>query len=200
MSIRTRSSFLIGAKGDDYYLVQKVINVIPELYGDEFSVKDLITLDQFTGSEKKRLTNIFDDNFSVIHAWDAQFDHEDGKWRYRESTYDHKKAMKDLLILLNNKKFLLGTTVSTSNLSLIRTLISEWDAMFVREWEMSRGDKAPRYEITWEVLQFISNNMKQRLGEYSALNFDFVKNFLEAYYDSFDIVVEQITMGTYKPK
>lgn len=106
--------------------------------------------------------------------------------------------MKNLLILLNNKKFLLGTTVSTNNLSLIRTLISEWDAMFVREWETSRGDEAPQYEITWEALQFISNNMKQRVGEYTAFNFDFVKTFLEAYYDSFDIIIEKIILETYK--
>jgi len=56
------------------------------------------------------------------------------------------------------------------------------------------------YEITWEVLQFISNNMKQRVGECSTFNFDFVKTFLEAYYDSFDIVFEKLITGTYKPK
>jgi hypothetical protein len=200
MSIRTRSSFLIGTKKDDYHLVQKVIDVIREFYGNEFSVNDLTALDQFTRSEKKRLKSIFDDNFSIIYAWDAQFDYQDGKWRYRESSYDTEKAMKNLLILLNNKKFSLGATVSTGDLSLIRTLISEWDAMFVREWEMSRGDEAPPYEITWEVLQFISKNMKTRVGEYSAFNFDFVKTFLEAYYDSFDVVFEKIIMGTYKPK
>ena len=200
MSVRTKSRFLIGAKGDDYHLVQKVIHVSRELYGNEFSVNDLTALDQFTGSEKNRLRRIFDDNFSIIFAWDAQFDYEDGKWKYGESSYNTEKAMKNLLFLLNNKKFLPGTTVSTSDLSLIRTLISEWDAMFMREWEMSRGDKAPPYEITWEVLQFISNNMKQRVGECSTFNFDFVKTFLEAYYDSFDIVFEKLITGTYKPR
>jgi hypothetical protein len=200
MSIRRRSSFLIGAKGDDYHLVQKVIDVSRELYGNEFSVNDLTALGQFTRSEKKHLRRIFDDNYTIIYAWDAQFDYEDGKWKYRKSAYDTENAMRKLLILLNSKKFLPGTTVSTSNLSLIRTLISEWDAMFVREWEMSRGDEAPRYEITWEILQFISDNMQQRLGEYSVFNFDFVKTFLEAYYDSFDLVFEKIIFGTYKPK
>lgn len=52
MSVRTKSSFLMGAKGDGRRLVRKVIDVSRELYGDEFSVKDLTTLDQFTGSEK----------------------------------------------------------------------------------------------------------------------------------------------------
>jgi len=42
--------------------------------------------------------------------------------------------------------------------------------------------------------------MKQRVGENSSFNFDFVKTFLEAYYDSFDIIFEKIILGTYKPK
>jgi hypothetical protein len=190
-------SFLIGPKGDDYHLIQKVIH---ELQGGEFNVTDLLSLDQFSGTEKKRLQALFDGDFSLIYAWDSQFVYEDRKWKYSKSAYDHEHAVKKLLVLMNKRSFSPGTIVSTSDLSLIRTLLSEWDGMFVRDWETSRGDKAPRFEITWEALQLISDNMKQRIGEYSTFNFDFVKTFLEAFHDYNSIIIGRIILGTNKPK
>ena len=185
----------MGPKGDDYHLVHKVVAVMLKSHKNEFSVQDLLSLDLFTGPEKKRLTSMFDTNFSAIEAWDARFDHENGKWKYSESTYDHERITRRLLVLMNKKTFSPGSIVSTKDLSLIRRLIAEWDAMFVKDWELSRGDEAPRFEITWRVLQFISNNMEQRIGEYSIFNFDFAKTFLEAYQDHTGLILEDIILG-----
>jgi hypothetical protein len=178
-----RVLFLLGEKGDDYHLVKKVVDVIKKLYGKKCSLEYLLSLDSFSETEKKRLKNIFHQVFSDIYAWEFSFYYHYGIWSYKKSIYDHQAAVKKLLILLNKKEFSVRSIVHTNDLSLIATLLREWNEMYANDWRRLRVDEAPRFEINQEVLHFISNNLKERVGEVTTVDFGFVKAFMEAFSD-----------------
>lgn len=116
---------------------------------------------------------------------------ENGRWKYEK----YKYTIKQLLILLNSRKFKLGATVNTTDLTLIKNLLLEWDEMFVREWEMISYDEAPRFEINEEVLHYISDHMKKRIGECNTFDFNFIMTFTEAYYEYNGIILERIILS-----
>ncbi|MGV8059210.1 MAG: hypothetical protein AB2L12_14490 [Smithellaceae bacterium] len=191
MSDESQFSFLIDSQGDDYQLIQKVIATLHELDIYEFNINDLVSSDLFTKPEKERLKKIFHNKLLFLYACNKQFYYEHGKWKYEK----YKYTMKQLLMLLNNRKFKLGATANTTDLTLIKNLLLEWDEMFVREWEMSRYDEAPRFEIDEEILHYISDHMKKQIGECNTFDFNFVKTFTEAYYDYNGIILERIILS-----
>lgn len=178
-----RVLFLLGEKGDDYHLVKKVVDVITKLYGKEFGFEDILSLDSFSETEKKRLKNIFHQGISDIYAWEFSFYHQDGYWSYEASIYDHQDTIKRLLLLLNKREFSVASIVRTDDFPLIATLLHEWNEMYANDWRRLRADDAPQFEINQEVLHFISNNLKERVGEVSTFDFGFVKAFMEAFHD-----------------
>lgn len=109
------------------------------MHKNEFSKKYLISLNLFTDPEKKQLKKIFHDKLLFLYACNKQFYYENGKWKYEK----YKYTIKQLLMLLNSRKFKLGATVNTTDLTLVKNLLLEWDEMFVREWEMSGYGEAP---------------------------------------------------------
>jgi hypothetical protein len=191
MSYESQFSFLIEPKGDDYQLIQKVIATLHELNRNEFSIQDLVSLDLFTEPENEQLKKIFHDKLLYLYACNKQFYYENGKWKYEK----YKYTMKQLLMLLNSRKFKLGATVNTTDLTLIKNLLLEWDEMFVREWEMSSYDEPPEFEINEEVLHYISDHMKKRIGECNTFDFNFITAFTEANYDYNGIILERIILS-----
>ena len=102
--------------------------------------------------------------------------------------------MKQLLLLLNNRTFKLGATVNTTDLTLIKNLLLEWYEPFEREWKMSRDDEPPKFDINEEVLHYVSDHMKKRIGECSTFDFNFIIAFTEAYYEYSGLLLEKIIL------
>ncbi len=195
MSDESQFSFLIDSQKDDYQLIQKVIETLHELDINEFNRNDLVSSDIFTKPEKERLKKIFHDKLLFLYACNKQFYYENGKWKYEK----YKYTIKQLLMLLNSRKFKLGANVNTTDLTLIKNILLEWDEMFVREWEMSRDDEAPRSEINEEVLHYISDHMKKRIGECNIFDFNFIIAFTGAYYEYNSLLLEKIILEMDKP-
>jgi hypothetical protein len=63
---------------------------------------------------------------------------------------------------------------------------------YEKELEKEFGEKELGYDINQEMLDFISNDLQQRVGEVSQLNYGFVKEFLESFYEYDQIVVDNI--------
>jgi hypothetical protein len=130
-----------------------------------------------------------------LYACNKQFYYENGKWKYEK----YKYTIKQLLMLLNSRKFQLGAIVNTTDLALIKNLLLEWDVPFEREWRMSRDDEPPEFEINEEVLHYISDHMKKRVGECNTFDFDFIIAFTEAYYEYSSLLLEKIILEMDKP-
>jgi hypothetical protein len=190
-----RVSFLLGEKGKDYHLLKKVVDILSALHGADFNLEDLLSRDFFSETEKQYLKNIFHQDISVIYAWEFSFYHQEGNWSYETSIYDHQDTVKKLLLLLNKREFSVASIVRTDDLFLIAALLREWNEMFAKDWKKLRDDDAPQFQVNQEVLEFISDNLKQRVGERSTFNFGFVKAFLEAFYDYQTMLLKKILEG-----
>ncbi len=196
---RKKNLYLLGEKGQDYQLIVKVADIISTLQGKDIQLEDLIAIESFNKAEKKRLRNIFHKNICTIYAWNFMFRYEDGIVSQRDSTHDYQHDVKSLIILLNEKEFSVGVTVSTSDLNLIKILLQKWNQSFEDEWRQDRGDEPPPFYINKDVLYFISNDLKQRLGEYSTFDFNFVKEFRGAFSDYMDMSMEMLIKGLTPP-
>jgi hypothetical protein len=181
--ITDRVSIILGDKKSQYSLINKAVRIIQDTYHGEFTVNDLTSLNAFSTEEKECLENIFSHKINGLHAWEHSFSFQEGVWRYDdESGYNYEGVTRDILLLLNTSTTSIGEKVYTSDYRLIenfwRTLNNWWD----NEVEGIRV-KNRIYEVEFDVIEFLSNNLKTRVGDFCEFNFEFVKAFMEAKYD-----------------
>jgi len=183
-----RILLLFQRKENNYQLLKKIIDIITPTYGKEFRLKDLLCLDSLSWTDKKNLRNIFNGDYSEIIAQEFSFIYQNGKWLYQNTDYRHQYTTKILFLLQKEKEYSIGSIVYPSDLKLIGDLIGKWNEIFEKEF----GDKESGCDINQEMLDFISNDLKQRVGEVNQLNYGFVKAFLESFYEYDQIVVDKI--------
>ena len=160
--------------------------------GNTFSIKDFLCLDSLSWTDKKNLKDIFGGDYSEISAQKFSFIYQNGKWLYQNTDYRHRYTTKILSLLQKEKEYWIGSLVYPSDRKLIGALIGKWNETFEKELEKEFGEKESGCDINQEMLDFISNDLKQRVGEVSQLNYGFVKAFLESFYEYDQIVVDKI--------
>jgi len=171
-------------------LLKKIIDIITPTHGKEFTLKDFLCLDSLSWTDKKNLKDIFDGDYSEVSAQEFSFIYQNGKWVYQNTDYRHRYTTKILSLL--QQEYSIGSLVYPSDRKLIGALIGKWNEIFEKEIEKEFGEKESGYDITQEMLDFISNDLKQRVGEVSQLDYGFVKAFLESFYEYDQLVVDSI--------
>lgn len=172
-----KTSILLDDKNMHYALISKVIRTVKDKYNNKFRVSDITSLEEFTIAEKRYLKEIFSPNITGLYAWEHHFFFIENMWHYAESDqYDYKKTIRHILLLLNNGKIPVGETVQTNDYRFVKSIYYDWFNLLDRESQRL-------YEINFserDFLLFISQNLKNRLGDMSIYNFEFLKTFMEA--------------------
>jgi hypothetical protein len=100
-----------------------------------------------------------------------------------KTDYAHIHATKILFCMQNQDDCYLGAIVYSKDLLLIKMLIKQWNAIFKDEVDLGLDEEEFLYEINDEMLAFISNELRIKMGNESQLDYDFVRAFLESSYE-----------------
>ncbi|RLG17060.1 hypothetical protein DRN75_04195, partial [Nanoarchaeota archaeon] len=98
----------------------------------------------------------------LISAQKFSFIYPNGKWLYQNTDYRHRYTTKILSLL--QQEYSIGSLVYPSDRKLIGALIGKWNETFEKELEKEFGEKESGCDINQEMLDFISNDLKQRVG------------------------------------
>jgi hypothetical protein len=184
---------IISDKKSHYDLIDKAVRIIKDTYNGEFNVNDLTSLDAFSTEEKEYLINMFSQYITRMYAWEHSFYFEEDIWKYEESAYNYEGAMRQILLLLNTNTTLIGEKVYTNDYRIIENLWRGWNNLWDDEVEEVQG-KSRLYEVNFDAIEFISRNLKTRVGDFCEFNFEFVKAFMEAKSDYYTNLIHEIIM------
>jgi hypothetical protein len=193
--ITDRVSIIIGDKNSHYILIDKAVRIIKDTYNGEFNVNDLTSLDSFSTEEKEYLRNIFSPNISRLNAWEHSFYFEEDIWKYDKWGYDYINTTRIILQLLNTSTTSIGEKVYTNDYRLIENLFRGWNNLYDDDAEEVQG-KNRLYEVNFDAIEFISRNLKTRVGDSCEFNFEFVKAFMEAKSDYYTKLMHDIIMNS----
>lgn len=175
--IMEKTSILLDDKNTHYALISKVIRTVKDKYNNKFRVSDITSLQEFTITEKQYLKEIFSSDITGLYAWEHHFYFIGNMWHYDESNqYDYRKTIRHILLLLNKGNIPMGETVKTNDYRFVKSIYYDWFNLLDRESQSL-------YEINFserDFILFISQNLKNRLGDMSIYNFEFLKTFMEA--------------------
>ena len=158
----------------DYKLLKAIINEHPELETG-FTLNDLLNIRSISWNDKIKLRNVFS-NYSKVFSPDIHFTLQGKKWLVEQiRPQPHQPAMKILNLIQKSGEYSIGTNISTADLKLIEMLINKLNDISRREC----ADNDFAYKIDQEMLQFISNRLKQTLGETAPFNYKLVLAFLD---------------------
>jgi len=173
-----RVSIIIGDRNPHHNVLEKAVMIIKDTYNREFTVNDLIFLDSFSPGEKEYLRNMFSNNITQVYSWEHSFSLEKDIWKYKESDYDYKKAIRDILVLLNTSTTSIGEIVYTNDYQLIENIWHGW--LNLLDYETRWVLYEYNYFDEKEFIEFVCHNLKSRIGDSCIFNFEFLKTFLEA--------------------
>jgi hypothetical protein len=198
--ITDRVSIIIGDKKSRYGLIDKAVRIIKDTYNGEFTVNDLTSLDSFTTEEKEYLRNIFSPDISRLYAWEHSFYLQEDIWKYEEGeVYDYRRTTRIIMQLLNTNTTLIGEKVYTNDYRIIENLWRGWNNLWDDDVEGVQG-KSRIYEVNFDTIEFLSRNLKNRVGDSCEFNFEFVKAFMEARSDYYMNQIYEIIMKGKEPQ
>lgn len=175
-----KTSIILDDKNTHYALISEVIRIVKDKYNNKFRVSDITSLEEFTIAEKQSLNNIFSPDITGLYAWEHHFFFIGNMWHYDESNqYDYRKTIRHILLLLNKGKIPIGETVKTNDYRFVKSIYYDWINLLDRKSQRL-------YTINFserDFILFISQNLKNRLGDLSIYNFEFLKTFMEAKQD-----------------
>ncbi len=175
-----KTFILLDDKNTHYALISKVIRIVKSKYNNKFRVSNITSLEEFTITEKQYLKEIFSPDITGLYAWDHHFFFIGNMWHYDESNqYDYRKTIRYILLLLNKGRIPIGKTIKTDDYQFVKNIYDDWLNILDRESQRL-------YEINFserDFILFISQNLKNRLGDMSIYNFEFLKTFIEAKQD-----------------
>lgn len=175
--ILPRTSIIYDRKSC-YSLIDTTVNIIKNLYGDEFHINDLASLNSFSPKEKETLQQIFSPNITIIHAWQHNFYFEGDFWRYEEATYNYEETMSHIFLLLNTNKTSIGKIVCPNDYQFIESIYRGWLNLLDDETRSLLYEEI--YFDERDFILFVSHDLKTRLGDSCFFNFEFLKTFMEA--------------------
>jgi hypothetical protein len=182
--IINRVSIIIGDKNSLYSVINKTVGIIRDTYSDGFSISDLTSFDSFSIEEKEDLRNIFSHDITKLIAWEHIFEFYfyENIWKYKQSTDYYRIITREILLLLNTSTTSIGETVCTNDYRLIESLYRGSINLYDDDQEGVQG-KSRLYEVNFDAIEFISRNLKTRVGDSCEFNLEFVKAFIEAQSD-----------------
>jgi hypothetical protein len=170
-------SILLDDKNMHYSLISKVIRIVKDKYNNKFRISDITSLEEFTITEKQYLNKIFSPDITGLYAWEHHFFFIRNIWHYDESNqYDYRKTIRYILLLLNKGIIPMGETVKTNDYRFVKSIYYDW-------FNLLDCESQRLYKINFserDFILFISQNLKNRLGDMSIYNFEFLKTFMEA--------------------
>ena len=170
-----RILLLLLKKDSKCQMLKRLINEHPEL-DKGFIFKEFLNNPTFSWNEKVELKNIFT-VYSEVFTPDAHFIFEGNKWIVKRIRPQfHKITTKIINLMQKEKEYIIGSNVSTNDFRLIEALINKENEIFTKEI----GEIDCGYKINREMLDFISGQLKQILGEIVPLDYKFVRAFLES--------------------
>lgn len=180
---------ILTRKQAEYQLLIKVFDIFAPINKTTFRLKELLCMNSFSWTDKLNLKAIFGGDYSSVIAPGMDFTYFNGKWLCHKTDYKHFYATKILSLMQKKDCYTLGSIVYPDDLKLIEVLISHRNEIFAKELGSESGEEELGYEITEEILAFISNDLKQRIGRRNQLDYDFVRAFLESLYEYDEFLV-----------
>ncbi len=192
-----RYSIIIEDKNIYHALICRVVNIIKDkdLYNGRFTIKQLTSLEIFSLEEEDYLKKIFSPDIDELDIWgEHYFYFIKNAWEYSEYIfYDYRKVIRMMMLLLNKSKIPLCTKVRTDDYHLISKL---WHMKIL--WESAALDadwENRECSVNYAVIELLSHNLKDRLGDSCRFDFRFIKAFMEARTDYFRKKVNDAIMG-----
>ena len=180
LMIMEKNSIILDEKNAHYALISKVIRIVKDKYNSKFMVSDITSLEEFTITEKQYFKKIFSPDITGLYAWEHHFYFIGNMWHYDESNhYDYRQTIRYIMLLLNKGKIPIGKTIKTNDYPFVKSIYYDWFNLLDCELQWL-------YKINFserDFILFISQNLKNRLGETSIYNFEFLKTFMEAKQD-----------------
>lgn len=183
---------IFGKKEEDYKLLKKTIDTIVPVYGREFKLRDILLLDSMSWLEKKDLKKILGGDYNKILAHNIGLTYQDGRWIYENTNIVPHNTIRILNVLQKENKFRVGSTVYLDDLVLIEYLSEKVNEIFEKEMEKELGEKVEGYEINQELLNYVSNDLRQKIGKTGRLDHKLIKAFLESFYEYDEMAAEEI--------
>lgn len=170
---------IFGRKDPNFQVLKKVVEIYFNRHEKQFTLKELLCQDSFIWTEKKALKNIFGGHYLKIVIKDFDFNFNNGKWSFINTDTTHHYITK----ILNSVNIKLGCKLYPNDLKLIEALVDKNEKIFAKEWEDEFEHEAVFYETNQEMLEFISKGLEQKVGKVCKLDYKFIKEFLETFYD-----------------
>lgn len=195
--ITYRVSIIFDDKNLHYRLINKAVKIIKDKYNCEFDINGLTSLKAFSTEEKGYLRRIFSTDIFELDIWrEHHFYFIKNVWEYHESSYyDYRRTVWIIMRLLNNSKIPLGKKVYTNDYELIENLWRAWNNLWNDGIKDVQGGNRIYDEVNYAVIEFISHNLKTRVGGYCRFDFEFVKAFMEARHDYYTKKISDAIMG-----
>lgn len=162
---------------------------IIEIFGNEFSLNDLLLSKSLSLNTKKEMNRIFGGDYQSVSSQDFYFENRDGMWSNIKVDYIHKHTMEIMNLLQKNQTYPVGAEISPGNLELTETLINKLNDIFQKESEYP--DLYSGIETDREEVDFISNNLSLKFEKTAKVDYHLIKAFMELYHDYDEIVLER---------
>lgn len=194
--IRDRCLFIIEDKNLHYALISKAVEIIKDKYTYKFTVNQLISHETFSADEKEYLKSIFSmDIDEVIILGEYHFTLINDFWEYDGLRYiDYSEMVLPMILFLNTSKIPLGTKVRTDDFQFISDLLHDWK-IFWGEDTQDVQCQGQQYKENYTIIEFISHNLKNKVGDFCIFDFEFLKAFKESICDYFTKKLKDATMA-----
>ncbi|HNY50058.1 MAG TPA: hypothetical protein PLV50_06920 [Smithella sp.] len=185
-----RCSIFTEDKNIYHATISKAVKIITEKFDGSFTIGRLTSLQEFTTEEKEYLKEIFSPNIDEVDIWgEHHFHFIKNVWKYCKSDYfDYGKTIRKIMCLLNKSKIPFGTKVYTNDYQLIADLWRAWNTDIPR-WDQEHKEN-------YAIIEFMYQNLKNRLGESCRFDFGFIKAFMEAKCDYHNKKINDAILGT----
>lgn len=192
-----RCSIITEDKNISYMLINRVVNIVKDknLFNGRFTIKQLASLEIFSDEEIEYLKRIFSPDIDELDIWgEHSFYFIKNAWEYSEFIfYDYRKTIRKMMHLLNKSGVPLGTKIRNDDYQLISKL---WYTKVL--WESAKYDAEwdnREYTVNYAVIEFISHNLRDKLGDSCGFDFAFIRAFMETRSDYFRKKVKDAIMG-----
>lgn len=166
-----------------------LITDIIEIFGNKFSLNDLLLSKSLSLNTKKEMNRIFGCDYQTVSSQDFCFENKDGMWTNIKTDYIHKHTMKVLNSLQKNQTYPADVEISLGDLELTETLINKLEDIFQKESDCP--DQYSGIETDREEIDFISNNLSLKFGKTAKVDYHFIKTFMELSQEYDEMIMEQ---------
>lgn len=185
------SLYLILLKADtNYQLLKRLISNFPQLKTG-FKLKEILKISSLPLNERRIIKELFGGNYSQVLTPGLDFEYRGGKWEVEEIDVQrgfHQQITKVLNHALKERKYPIGSLVSTKDIKLAEFLIKKEHKVFQEDF---KGVDVEGIPINQESLEFVSGGLRERLGEESYFNYGFIKAFLKSLLDYEQILIKR---------